>query len=111
MECPTCKQEIAEQTASLDVSVPWWAIEDLEVGQTYWVDEITDFIEMVQKPAPGEFDSYGEGVAEDIFMILKVGDKLYKKDGYRSSYGGTEWDGDIREVKGVPRTITVFDYV
>ncbi|OKI54555.1 hypothetical protein A6A27_32020 [Micromonospora sp. CB01531] len=80
------------------------------MGQTLWVAALEDFIEMVARPKEGEYDSYGEGVAEDVFMVVKLGDKHFRKNGWRSSYGGTDWDGECREVKPQPRTITVYDY-
>lgn len=53
----------------------------------------------------------GGSNAELIFEVNTVdGDTRYfHKTGYYSSYNGTEWDGDFREVKPVQKTITVFE--
>lgn len=57
-----------------------------------------------------------EGAGEHTYLIFEITDaegvvKLYEKDGYYASFGGTEWDGDFYEVVSAEKTITVFERV
>lgn len=54
------------------------------------------------------FGEYFEGEGE-IFVIFKVGDKYYRKNGYESSYGDRTWDGDVVEVHPKTKTIQVWE--
>lgn len=53
----------------------------------------------------------GEGQGDDIWVVVRVGDQLFKKSGYYASHYGTDWDGDVTEVKPVQKTITVYEDV
>lgn len=44
-----------------------------------------------------------------VYVIFKVGDKVFKKDGRYASHMGTDWDGDLYEVK--PKEVQVVDWV
>jgi len=46
---------------------------------------------------------------QSIHVIFEVDGKFYKKTGYHSSYGGTEWDGAVTEVQPKTKTITVYE--
>lgn len=50
----------------------------------------------------------GEGDGEERFVVIKVGDRLFRYDGYYSSWSGTEWDDTLREVE--PFEVTVIQY-
>lgn len=110
MNCPTCNHELDDLATKLNVADRWWTIEDLLKGSKYTIDGVGE-VEMVVPPAPAEYDSYGETFSEQIFMVIKVGDRHFKKEGFRSSYGGTSWYGPCREVHPEPKTVTVYDYV
>jgi hypothetical protein len=61
-----------------------------------------------------EFDTGGEGHAEDIYMVVKTTDvdgaeQYWRKDGYYASYDGSSWDGDFREVSAVERVVTFYE--
>lgn len=51
----------------------------------------------------------GSDLGTEAWMIFKVGDQLFRKDGYYSSYGGYDWDGTFQEVIATPKTITVYE--
>jgi hypothetical protein len=53
-----------------------------------------------------------EGGGDKIWVVFQIGDQLFRKEGYYSSYGGDEWEeGDITEVKQIPKTIFVYETV
>lgn len=109
--CPTCGQETDNLAPLLDHAADWYHLEDLQVGQKSRADDFDAQVEMVRPPEPAEYDSYGETTSERIYMIVKVGDRFFKKEGWRSSYGGTDWDGECREVQPEPKTVVVYDYI
>lgn len=48
----------------------------------------------------------GEGSAEYIWQVWKIGDQYFKKEGYYMSHHGSEWDGEIFEVVPFEKTVT-----
>lgn len=54
-------------------------------------------------------DFGGEGQGDSIWVVIKVGDQLFRKDGYYLSHYGTDWDGEVTEVKPVERTVTFYE--
>lgn len=54
-----------------------------------------------------------EGDGESQFVVIKVAQgetvRYFKKEGYYSSYGGSDWDGEIRSVWPSQKTITVYE--
>lgn len=53
-----------------------------------------------------EADTGGEGHGEYVFVVVKVGDQLFRKEGYYASHYGTDWDGDFEEVEAYEKTVT-----
>lgn len=51
----------------------------------------------------------GEGQGDDLWIVFKVGDQLFRKDGYYASYGESDYDGDLREVRAVVKAVTVYE--
>lgn len=55
-------------------------------------------------------DIGGEGQGDYAAVIFAVdgpdGRRLFRKEGYYSSYEGTDWDGNFAEVEAFERTIT-----
>ena len=43
----------------------------------------------------------GEGDGAAIHVVIKVGDRYFQQDGYYSSWGESEMDGQVVEVKPV----------
>lgn len=59
-------------------------------------------------------DSYSGGEGDwrsDIFVILSIGGKVFKKTGYYQSHDGSYWDGPLTEVKEIEKTVKVWDEV
>ena len=56
-------------------------------------------------------DFGGEGLGDHAHVVIRVDDKLFKIDGYYSSYDGTDWDTEWYEVKPAEKTITVYEKV
>lgn len=52
-----------------------------------------------------EFSEHYDG---DAFMVFQIGERYFRKDGYESSFGGSHWNGEFREVS--PKLKTVYDY-
>lgn len=53
----------------------------------------------------------GEGMGNDIWFVVRIGDQLFEKDGYYASHYGTDWDGDFYEVKPAQKTVTIYKRV
>ena len=54
-------------------------------------------------------DTGHEGHGESIYCVVKVGDEVFRKTGYYASHHGDEWDGQFKKVRGVEKTITVWE--
>lgn len=55
-------------------------------------------------------DSYGgEGLGEEAWFVIKLGEKYFRMEGYYLSHDGYTWDGDLEEVKPVKKTVTVYE--
>jgi len=53
-----------------------------------------------------------KGGGEDIWAVFKIGDQLFRAEGYHSPFtGGEEWEKTITEVKQIPKTIFVYEPV
>jgi hypothetical protein len=84
----------------------WW----------HWRDENgNDGTEVAGLGKVTTVDSEGgsEGDGEYTHVVIKVtqGDvtRYFKKTGYYSSYGGSDWDGEIRSVWPATKTVTVYE--
>jgi hypothetical protein len=58
-----------------------------------------------------EEDTGGEGHGEYVYIIVKVGDQTFKKEGAYFSHYGTDWDGPFFEVNKVEKTVEVYERV
>lgn len=52
----------------------------------------------------------GEGTT-DVWIVIKVEGRHFKKTGYHESHSGTYWDGSVTEVRPTQKTITVYDKI
>lgn len=50
----------------------------------------------------------GEGDGAEIWVVIKIGNRYFRKTGYYSSWGSDEMDGDLEEVK--PKQVEVTQY-
>lgn len=109
--CPTCGQSTDGLTAeTVNRLVDWDDWDYSSKGDSNHYQGL-GLVELMVEPQDKTYDSYGGVAEEDIFVVVKVQDRLFKKEGYRDSYSSIQWNGDCREVKAEPKTITVFDYV
>lgn len=53
-------------------------------------------------------DGGGEN-AYDTFVILKVGNQLFRKMGHYQSHCGNDWDGPFTEVRQAEKSVTVYE--
>lgn len=77
-----------------------------------WEDHGFDTVEIDGEVLPFEVvksKGGGEGQGEYCYVILKVGDQHFKKEGYYASHYGTDWDGSFFEV--FPTEVTVTKYL
>lgn len=84
----------------------WWTWRD-ENG-----DDGTD-VEGLGNVATVDTEGGYEGGPEHTHVVIRVtqGDvvRYFKKTGYYSSYGGSDWDGDIHAVQPTTKTVTVYE--
>ncbi|MFI9591014.1 hypothetical protein [Nonomuraea sp. NPDC052265] len=86
-------------------SYSWWS----------WRDEDENGTEVagLGNVATVQTEGGGEGDGEYMHVVIRVtqGDvtRYFKKTGYHSSYGGTDWDGEIRSVWPTTKTVTVYE--
>lgn len=50
----------------------------------------------------------GEGQGDELWVVYRIDDQLFKKDGYWVSHDGSYWDGDFYEVEPYEITITKY---
>lgn len=110
MNCPTCGQSVDNNLIGTLRILDWDDLLWNGVGHTEWNESLSDYV-TVTAVKEADVDSYGYVNDENVWLILKVGDRHLKREATESSYGGRTWDAEIREVKSKPRTITVFDYL
>jgi hypothetical protein len=51
----------------------------------------------------------GEGKGEDIWVVVQVGDQLFRKNGYYASHYGTDWDGSFDEVRSFTQEVIAYE--
>lgn len=95
-----------------------WNSSKEEISQYFesaWVNflgEIEWRPEGVQLPSGGAFfvrSFGGEGRGEEYWVIFKIGEELFKVDGYYSSWDGINWD-EAELYKVVPVEVIVTQY-
>jgi hypothetical protein len=83
------------------------AINAVEDGFDYWELE-----ENGEIPGIGKTEYVasfgGEGQGDSRWIVFKVGEKLFRTEGYYSSWDGTTWDGEVHEVE--PFEVKVTEY-
>lgn len=52
----------------------------------------------------------GQGQGDEIWCVVKIGDQLFRKEGYYASHYGSDWDGDLYECEAVARVVTFYEY-
>jgi len=90
---------IPGKTETHTAEFEWYEAED-SVGTTY---NVLGGVEIVDS------DPGGEGHGEYIYVVVRTVDtnQYFRIDGYYASYGdGSQYDGDMYEVRPFERTIT-----
>lgn len=76
--------------------------EDFEYGNPYKEIKYGDLSEIDGLGKIELIDEFGgEGQGDDYWVVFKVGDQLFRKDGWYASYDGGELDGELYEVEPV----------
>lgn len=95
------------------VSNDWDELFDGGVGSTHKVTPLSttvdcEVLEIHARPR----DRWGEAEQgeDECYIIFRVGDRFFKKTGFESSYDeDRSWNGDVTEVFGSTKTITIFE--
>ena len=109
---------MAKSTQIQQEIVDWYKAEADSDEEVYFDEAWPEFNEMiwgsgtVDLPS-GEaktLDSYGgEGKGDEYWVVFQVGEKIYRVDGYYSSWEGVNWESaEPYEVK--PVEVTVIEY-
>lgn len=95
-----------------------WACDDAGQKFSYFedaADHIYDALDGGDIELPSGTASYadcfgGEGQGEDYWMVLSVGDQLFRFAGYHDSWSGVSWEGaELEEVEA--QEVIVVKYV
>lgn len=100
-------EEIENAVAEREEGDGWFDLDWAENGHKVKVTlqgEETEVEKVDGKPS-------AEGGGEHVYIILKAGDQFFEKTGYYASHYGTDWDGDVTEVRPVEKTMTVYEAV
>lgn len=101
--CPTCGQSVDNDLPTALKLLDWDDFVWKGAGHSEYNLTLRNFIE-VMAIKEADVDSYGYVNDEEVWVILKVGDKHFKREATESSYGGREWLSEIKEVQ--PKTVT-----
>jgi hypothetical protein len=77
------------------------------LGAIWLHDEPVTFT-IVETKLGSSYDGY-EQDSQENFVIFEVGNQLFKKEGWADSYGDSEWEGDVTEVKASKKYTTVYE--
>lgn len=72
-------------------------------------EEVTDLGTVTRVQTEGGASGDGEYTHVVVQVTQDSLVRYFKKPGYYSSYGGTDWDGTFHEVKPYTRTVTVYE--
>ncbi|WP_440066391.1 hypothetical protein [Streptosporangium sp. OZ121] len=82
---------------------------------TWWRDEAGESQEVTRLGTVTVVESIGggEGDGESTSVAVKVTQdgvtRYFRKTGYYGSYGGSDWDGEVRSVWPTTKTVTVYE--
>ena len=54
-------------------------------------------------------DGGGMDEGSNLFVVLAIGDRFFRKSGYYASHDGSYWDGSFKQVRPREKTITVYE--
>lgn len=109
MKCPNCSHEFFEADAlsmdevrrciEADEDANWYEIRD---GDCKYIEDLGP-IERVASQGGGE------GSGSEMWVVVKIGSRLFKKSGYYASWDGDNWDGPFEEVRPRERMVTFYE--
>lgn len=80
-----------------------------ETGYENPWDAIHDETVTIQGVTFEHVESFGgEGDGDTAWVVFKVGDQYFQKDGYYASYDGFYWDGDLYQVESYQKVVTAW---
>jgi hypothetical protein len=76
----------------------------------YFYEEIRYTSKPILLPVVGEAvrvasTGGGEGDGDYMDVVFKIGDQLFRKDGYHNSWDSNDWDGDLEEVEAFEKVV------
>ncbi len=84
----------------------WWGA--LEYNDTVELDLCNETVELAKVEA--KFGEEGDWNTS-TFVIVRIGDQLFRKHGHYASHDGEYWEGALEEVEPVEKAITVYETV
>lgn len=54
---------------------------------------------------------YNDAENLPVYVVIQIGEQLFKKNGSYESHYGTRWNAPLVEVKAVERTVTLYEKV
>jgi len=78
--------------------------EEFPWGKDFLVADL-GYVQIVQSKLSHNF----EEESTPVWMIFKIGEKLYKANGIKDSYGGCRWSTNLKEVR--KKEVVSFEYV
>ena len=77
---------------------------NLEFAKEFDIDGEPVLVTVADKAEESDNSGYGEAV----WVVVKVGDQFFKKEGYTSSYDSDTFDGQCTEVFPHQKTVTCY---
>lgn len=83
-----------------------------------WAGEISSPAEVPHLGTVHVVENFGgEGQGDSMYLVFRIHRltedeewlRYFRLDGYYSSYGGSDWDGDLYEVSPVQRMVTFYE--
>lgn len=102
-----------------DTRSGYWDLEDVtdngRLDIATWTRSEPTPVEIMRLGKVTFVESFGgEGQGDRMHLVFRLdtvdgSSRLFKKDGYYSSYGGSEYDAELQEVKATEKTVTVYE--
>lgn len=86
--------DVKEIKTALENHGDWWDL--AEGGRTVNVEGLGDVKTVI---------GYTREVGEDVYIVLEIGGRYFRKEGYHVSHDGTYWDGDFYEATPTEKVV------
>ncbi len=95
----------AENGERKQAQASWYHLSDLARDDEIFTKDLGSFY-VEATGGSTDFDSSG-----DMYVVIRSErtGQLFRKDGWYQSHSGSEWDGDLYEVKPVERTVVFYE--